>query len=49
MAVLNRQGTFFCPKYGDIAIVRGGLRLGYGFLWDHVQGFERLILCWSSI
>ncbi|KAI4107872.1 MAG: hypothetical protein LQ339_002482 [Xanthoria mediterranea] len=27
MAVLNRQGTFFCPKYGDVAIVRGGLRL----------------------
>lgn len=27
MAVLNRQSTFFCPKYGDVAIVRGGLRL----------------------
>ena len=27
MAVLNRQGSFFCPKYGDVAIVRGGLRL----------------------
>lgn len=27
MATLNRQGTFFCPKYGDVAIVRGGLRL----------------------
>ncbi|KAL8657838.1 MAG: hypothetical protein Q9226_001523 [Calogaya cf. arnoldii] len=26
LAVLNRQGTFFCPKYGDVAIVRGGLR-----------------------
>ncbi|KAL8816847.1 MAG: hypothetical protein Q9223_004212 [Gallowayella weberi] len=27
MATLNRHGTFFCPKYGDVAIVRGGLRL----------------------
>ncbi|KAL8787665.1 MAG: hypothetical protein Q9213_002096 [Squamulea squamosa] len=27
MAILNQHGTFFCPKYGDVAIVRGGLRL----------------------
>ena len=27
MAVLNRQGTFLCPKYGDVAIVKRGLRL----------------------
>ncbi|KAL8911682.1 MAG: hypothetical protein Q9172_007630 [Xanthocarpia lactea] len=27
MAILNGQGTFFCPKYGDVAIVRNGLRL----------------------
>lgn len=27
MAALNRQGTFLCPKYGDVAIVRRGLRL----------------------
>ncbi|KAL8798258.1 MAG: hypothetical protein Q9182_006819 [Xanthomendoza sp. 2 TL-2023] len=26
MAMLNRHGTFFCPKYGNVAIVRGGLR-----------------------
>ncbi|KAL8846107.1 MAG: hypothetical protein Q9221_008775 [Calogaya cf. arnoldii] len=26
LATLNRQGTFFCPKYGDVAIVRRGLR-----------------------
>ena len=26
MAALNAQGTFFCPKHGDVAIVRGGMR-----------------------
>ncbi|KAL8671210.1 MAG: hypothetical protein Q9168_004285 [Polycauliona sp. 1 TL-2023] len=25
MAVVNRRGTILCPKYGDVAIVRGGL------------------------
>lgn len=25
MAVLNTHGTFFCPKYGDVAIVRNGM------------------------
>lgn len=27
MATLNAQGTFFCPRYGDVAIVRQGIRL----------------------
>ena len=26
MASLNPHGTFFCPKYGDVAIVRHGMR-----------------------
>ena len=26
MAALNAQGTFFCPKHGDVAIVRQGMR-----------------------
>ena len=26
MATLNAHGTFFCPKYGDVAIVRHGMR-----------------------
>ena len=26
MATLNEQGTFFCPRYGDVAIVRHGIR-----------------------
>lgn len=27
MAMLNAQGTFFCPKHGNVAIVRHGMRL----------------------
>lgn len=27
MAALNSQGTFFCPKHGDVAIVRNGMTL----------------------
>ena len=27
MATLNAHGTLFCPKHGDVAIVRNGLRL----------------------
>lgn len=27
MAMLNSMGTIFCPKYGDVAIVRNGLGL----------------------
>ena len=27
MATLNEQGTFFCPRYGDVAIVRHGIKL----------------------
>ncbi|KAL8999139.1 MAG: hypothetical protein Q9169_001918 [Polycauliona sp. 2 TL-2023] len=27
MAVLNQWGTLFCPKHGDVAIVRGGLMI----------------------
>ena len=27
MATLNAHGTFFCPKYGDVAVVRHGMRL----------------------
>ncbi|KAL8823269.1 MAG: hypothetical protein Q9191_006015 [Dirinaria sp. TL-2023a] len=26
MATLNEHGTFFCPKYGDVAVVRHGIR-----------------------
>ena len=26
MATLNAEGTFFCPKHGDVAIVRHGMR-----------------------
>jgi len=27
MATLNEQGTFFCPKHGDVAIVRNGMKV----------------------
>ena len=27
MATLNEHGTFFCPKYGDVAVVTHGIRL----------------------
>ncbi|KAI9696263.1 MAG: hypothetical protein M1836_005816 [Candelina mexicana] len=27
MAILNDQGTLFCPKHGEVAIVRNGIRL----------------------
>ena len=27
MATMNEHGTFFCPKHGDVAIVRNGMRL----------------------
>lgn len=27
MAALNAQGTFFCPKHGNVAVVRDGMRL----------------------
>jgi WD40 repeat protein len=27
MAVVNAQGTFFCPRYGEVAIVRNGIRI----------------------
>ena len=27
MATLNEQGTFFCPRYGDVAIVRHGIKV----------------------
>ena len=27
MAILNERGTFFCPRYGDVAIVRHGLKM----------------------
>ena len=26
MATLNAEGTFFCPKHGDVAVVRHGMR-----------------------
>ncbi|KAK4169568.1 hypothetical protein QBC43DRAFT_354843 [Cladorrhinum sp. PSN259] len=27
MAVVDAHGTFFCPRYGDVAIVRNGIRI----------------------
>ena len=27
MACVNRDGTFFCPRYGNVAIVKNGIRL----------------------
>ena len=27
MAILNEQGTFFCPKFGNVVIVRNGMRI----------------------
>ncbi len=27
MATMNEQGTFFCPKHGDVAIVKNGIRI----------------------
>jgi len=27
MATLNEQGTFFCPKFGNVIIVRNGMKL----------------------
>lgn len=27
MAVVNAHGVLFCPRYGDVAIVRNGIRI----------------------
>ena len=28
IAIVNNQGTFLCPKHGDVGVVRGGMRFG---------------------
>lgn len=28
IAMVNEHGTFFCPKHGDVGVVRGGMRYG---------------------
>lgn len=28
LAMVNSQGTFLCPKHGDVGVVRGGMRFG---------------------
>lgn len=27
MAMINSHGTFFCPRYGDVAVVKNGIRI----------------------